>query len=487
MTKERVFKISRWNMDVDKQLYSIIKQKEAITNAYETNASSSSHSLGHRCRKSTFSDINDRLYEWYLLACSKNIYPDGPTLKSKAQEIAAKLEIEGFKASNGWFDKWKHRHSIKRVSVCGESGGLTVDSWKERLPEILANYKMEDIYNIDETGCFWRTLPDKGFGTKALQCKGGKKSKTRVTVALIANATGEKEDPIVIWTSKNFRGIQTRRQLPVFYFDQRNAWMTADIMYQIVGSFNRKMIQQKRSVLLLMDNAGCHPEDLRDKFSNVKVVFFPPNTTSKLQPLDLGIIKNFKVHYRRYLLSYILASIETCISASEVAKTITILDAIRWISKAWRDVKPETISKCFRRAGVTPSAIAVGSSDLDDPFDDIDLIEGMNDLISDVMGTGSEACSLDIYTSGENGLSVCAEFEDEIWDQAFMENLTENVHVQESDSEEEELETDVLPPPSKITSYRQALGMLKDVQTYLESRSALDEAFLTFYYYISLF
>ena len=250
-------------------------------------------------------------------------------------------------------------------------------------------------------------------------------------------------------------------------------------MYQIVGSFNRKMIQQKRSVLLLMDNAGCHPEDLRDKFSNVKVVFFPPNTTSKLQPLDLGIIKNFKVHYRRYLLSYILASIETCISASEVAKTITILDAIRWISKAWRDVKPETISKCFRRAGVTPSAIAVGSSDLDDPFDDIDLIEGMNDLISDVMGTGSEACSLDIYTSGENGLSVCAEFEDEIWDQAFMENLTENVHVQESDSEEEELETDVLPPPSKITSYRQALGMLKDVQTYLESRSALDEAFLT--------
>ena len=170
------------------QLYSIIKQKEAITNAYETNASSSSHSLGHRCRKSTFSDINDRLYEWYLLACSKNIYPDGPKLKSKAQEIAAKLEIEGFKASNGWFDKWKHRHSIKRVSVCGESGdvsGLTVDSWKERLPEILANYKMEDIYNIDETGCFWRTLPDKGFGTKALQCKGGKKSKTRVTVLML--------------------------------------------------------------------------------------------------------------------------------------------------------------------------------------------------------------------------------------------------------------------------------------------------------------
>ncbi|XP_019852584.1 PREDICTED: tigger transposable element-derived protein 1-like [Amphimedon queenslandica] len=134
----------------------------------------------------------------------------------------------------------------------------------------------------------------------------------------------------------------------------------ADIVYKIVGSFNRKIIHQKRPVLLLIDNAGCHPEDLRDKFSKVKVVFFPPNITSKLKPLRLGIIKNFKFHYRRYLLSYILASIETCVPSSEVAKTITILDAIRWISKPLRDVKPETISKCFGCAGVTPSAIAVG-------------------------------------------------------------------------------------------------------------------------------
>uniref|UniRef100_A0A1X7UIY4 HTH CENPB-type domain-containing protein n=1 Tax=Amphimedon queenslandica TaxID=400682 RepID=A0A1X7UIY4_AMPQE len=159
------------------QIYLIIKQKESITNTYETNASSLSHSLGHRCRKSTFSDINDHLY---LLACSKNIYLNGPTLNSKAQEIAAKLEIEGFKASNGWFDTWKHRQSIKRLCVCGEPGDvsvLTVDSWKDCLPEILANYMMEDIYNIDETGCFWHSLPNKGFGTKHYCAKEARNSK----------------------------------------------------------------------------------------------------------------------------------------------------------------------------------------------------------------------------------------------------------------------------------------------------------------------
>ena len=114
--------------------------------------------------KFVFSKVNDSLHDYYLLACSKNIYPDGPVLKEKAIEIADKLGVEGFKASNGWLDKWKKRHFIKRVTVCGESGdvsGPTVDSWKERMPEILNGY---------ETGCFWRSLPDKGFGERGANC-----------------------------------------------------------------------------------------------------------------------------------------------------------------------------------------------------------------------------------------------------------------------------------------------------------------------------
>ncbi|XP_069980560.1 M protein, serotype 6-like [Penaeus vannamei] len=35
------------------------------------------------------------------------------------------------------------------------------------------------------------------------------------------------------------------------------------------------------------------------KFSNVKLVLFPPNTTSHLQPLDQGIIKTMKTHCRQ--------------------------------------------------------------------------------------------------------------------------------------------------------------------------------------------
>ena len=42
-----------------------------------------------------------------------------------------------------------------------------------------------------------------------------------------------------------------------------------------------------------MDNAPW--ERLSDCFFNAEVAFLPKNTTSKLQTLDAGIIRNFKV------------------------------------------------------------------------------------------------------------------------------------------------------------------------------------------------
>ena len=63
--------------------------------------------------------------------------------------------------------------------VCGESGdvrGETVDSWKESLPELVQMYQQVDIWNVDENGCFWKGLPDKGLGQCSCQCRGGKKA-----------------------------------------------------------------------------------------------------------------------------------------------------------------------------------------------------------------------------------------------------------------------------------------------------------------------
>ena len=184
--------------------------------------------------------------------------------------------------------------------------------------------------------------------------RGVLEAKRRLTVAFFVNAADEKEKSVVIWKTENPRCLRRfeKISLPVAYYHQKKAWMTGEIMEAILGRLNNKLSHSNCSILLLMDNAGCHPQYLKTKFSNIKICFLPPNTTSQLQPLHLGIIQNFKVHYRHFLLRYVLSKIHECESASEVASEVSILVAIRWIAQAWKEVKAETICKCFRKAGI---------------------------------------------------------------------------------------------------------------------------------------
>jgi hypothetical protein len=68
------------------------------------------------------------------------------------------------------------------------------------------------------------------------------------------------------------------------------------------------MRRQGRKVLLFIDNAPCHSTI---ELFNVKLTFFPPNTTVQTQPLDAGIIKNFKYHSRKYLLEKLVNGIDS--------------------------------------------------------------------------------------------------------------------------------------------------------------------------------
>ena len=131
-----------------------------------------------RIRESKFSEVNEALYQWYLIAILKNFFPDGTQISEKAKEIANQLGFNDFKPSNGWFDRWK-KHNIKRMTNSGESGdisGSTVSFWKERLPKIVEIYRSEDVWNLDESAVFWQAFPDKGFGQRVRQFKGGKKA-----------------------------------------------------------------------------------------------------------------------------------------------------------------------------------------------------------------------------------------------------------------------------------------------------------------------
>ena len=128
--------------------------------------------------------------------------------------------------------------------------------------------------------------------------------------------------------------------------------MTSEVMESVMLCLNRKLVFEDRKVILFLDNATCHPESMIGKFSHIKIVFLPKNTTSRLQPLDAGIIRNIKVKYRKRLVKFVLSRIQEDASATEIVKGVDVLMAIRWIQDAWKEVTNSTIKNCFEKCGI---------------------------------------------------------------------------------------------------------------------------------------
>lgn len=204
-----------------------------------------------------------------------------------------------------------------------------IEDWSKRLPSICNGFSGEDIFNADETGLFF---PSRSMISKNESSHGIKVSKERITILLCCSQTGEKIRPLIIGHSANprcFRGLNPA-QLGVDYYFNKKAWMTAVIFIDWLRKLNNKFRAQNRKILLFIDNCSSHQViDL----TNITLVLLPPNTTSKLQPCDAGIIQVVKLHYRKIFLRKLLHKIDvdqTC-CAQDLVKSVNIMDAITWI------------------------------------------------------------------------------------------------------------------------------------------------------------
>jgi len=64
-----------------------------------------------------------------------------------------------FEFSNGWLEAFKVRHGIKKHRKFGESGSVDMTTVASALPgicQVLDAYEWRDIYNMDESGLFYR-------------------------------------------------------------------------------------------------------------------------------------------------------------------------------------------------------------------------------------------------------------------------------------------------------------------------------------------
>ncbi|GFY33141.1 tigger transposable element-derived protein 1 [Trichonephila clavipes] len=224
-----------------------------------------------------------------------------------------------FSASKGWLTGFLKRNALHYIKITGERERervcATADEEAAKIfPEELAkiiedgDYSADQVFNADETGLYWKKLPNRTYIAKDEKTASGHKaSKDRVTLLLCSNASGDRMlKPLLINKSLRPRALKGKdlKQLPVHWMANPKAWMTTAIFTEwfnncfvpeVEAYMKEKSLDFK--VLLIVDNAASHPEL---EHLNVQLVFLPPNTTSLIQALDQGI-KNIILRQHKLL------------------------------------------------------------------------------------------------------------------------------------------------------------------------------------------
>lgn len=309
----------------------IFKNKNRIKQSFNSNVLKPK-----RHRKSRQENVDQSLIQWFKIIRNKGIPVRGPMLQEKVNIFAVRFGILDFICSASWISRFKVRHNIVAGKIVGESSSVDQNSTTNWLTSVWPNlprqFSDDEIFNADETGLFYKLMPDKTLKFKDENCSGGKLSKD---VMVAANMSGtEKKKLLIIGKSQKPRCFRSVKSLPVDYANNRRAWMTSELFEKWLRDWDRDLVKKKKNILLLVNNCPVHPNvtDLK----SITLAFLPPNTTSVLQPMDQRIIRSLKTNFRKNLVFKMI----NCLDANEhnSSTKITVLDAILMVNDAWKKI-----------------------------------------------------------------------------------------------------------------------------------------------------
>ncbi|XP_037047941.1 tigger transposable element-derived protein 1-like [Bradysia coprophila] len=329
------------------------KFEDKIRTSVSAGATISLSKTSH-ARNPLFEKMERLLNIWIEDKNQKNMPLNGECIRMKAKRIYDHISqfsvaIPEFSASKGWLDNFKKRFALHNICLTGEAASADEES----------GYNDHQIFNADETGLFWKKMPKRTYVAKTeKRAPGFKVAKDRLSLLFCSNKSGDlMTKPLAIHKSLNPRAFKNadKQKFPVFWRANKKAWMTAALFREwftdmFVPEVKQYLKKKNLSfkVLLLIDNATCHLEDL--SHPNVKVVFLPANTTSIIQPMDQGIIATFKALMLLYTFEWLLGELDSDSNntVSEIWKKYTMVDCLDFIRRSLQSIQKETLAGCWK-------------------------------------------------------------------------------------------------------------------------------------------
>lgn len=398
-------------------------------------------------KKPKLHQLDEILYNWFCSKRSEGKPVTGPMLMEKGKQFRDELNLPETECvfSDGWLYRFKTRHGIRKLDVAGELRSAdhnAAEEYKTYFDGFVEKHNLtaSQIYNADETGLLWRCLPNSTLAGNTETCaKGFKKNKDRLTVLFCSNASGNHMlTPYVIGKYKKPRAFKGIVNLPVNYAAQTNAWMSKELFkdwffHHFVPSVkdNLKKIKmpEESKVVLLLDNCAAHPAASELISKNISAIYLPANVTSLIQPMDQGVIQNFKCFYRA---SFLRELIQADCSVINFQKKFNIKDAVLATALAWGKVKETTIQKSWRK--LWPKAYEEDNSDVLPVETDI-VVKLLEDAQNEIKDLPAEEVKQWISVDDEEPTTI--EITDELIIQSVLGVGSNEANDQDVESDEE--------------------------------------------------
>lgn len=252
-------------------------------------------------------EIDKMLVDWIYASLDVGYIMTREAITDKAKELITDSNPE-FKASDPWLQAFLNRHHLslrklnEKTPLEVEQLAALAEKVKNGVKDQIKKFKIPKcrIINMDESPYYWEYLPRKVIAPKLSKIASGWKHgyhNHRSTLMLSVSADGHMLTPCIILKRESAYTLKCDNEIKMTIYNSPNGWSNEDLIIKWLDDILLPYVKGKHCILL-WDTYEAHKSDkvleYLKKHPHVHIGMIVGGRTSKDQPLDISINKQFK-------------------------------------------------------------------------------------------------------------------------------------------------------------------------------------------------
>ncbi|GFV61878.1 HTH CENPB-type domain-containing protein [Trichonephila clavipes] len=123
------------------------------------------------------------------------------------------------------------------------------------------------------------------------------------------------------------------------------------VLKDLIPNIKKLHERERKTVLLILDNAPCHPpakilKAIDEVFS---IMYLPPTVTALVQPMDKCVIQKLKKIYGKQVLQILLLAEKDEENVAAFAEKLNMKDACNMLAETWDSLERQSLKNAWNK------------------------------------------------------------------------------------------------------------------------------------------